>query len=362
VLVAAGIWAFAMNGHPPTALTVPSRSPSPSASSSPISASPSATARLSDGSFTSTLVPAPSRRGAAAMVYEARTKNVVLFGGLISPQNTVLGDTWIWGGSAWAPRSPAHSPPARYNAAIAYDAGRGLVVLLGGNNGDLSDTWTWDGTDWTEMHPAAYPKPLRNGTISMDYDAALDRIVLFGVGQPVDGYGLQTETWTWNGRDWKELSPSRSPSIETVSGRAFTMAYYPPTSSVILLAAMTWAFDGSTWRPLATSSGISPSGERSNMAFDPSTASLVVLNGDRFDGSMTNPHWNDTWTWKGASWTRLSPATSPPPISGDFTVGPSMTYDAAHGVTVVFGGTPSYGIGGANIVWTWDGTTWTAAA
>jgi galactose oxidase-like protein len=291
------------------------------------------------------------------MAYDARTKNVVLFGGLVE-QNVRLGDTWSWDGSHWTQLSPAHSPSARYNAAIAYDAGRGVVVLHGGSNGDLSDTWTWDGTDWTEIHPAAHPAPLRNGTISMDYDAALDRLVLFGVGQPVDGYSFQTETWTWNGRDWKELSPSRSPSIETISGRAFTMAYYPPTSSLILLAATTWVFDGSTWKPVATS-GISPTGERSNMSYDTSTASLVLLNGDRFNGTMTDPRFNDTWTWKGASWTRLSPVTSPPQISGDFTIGPSMTYDAAHGLIVVFGGMPSVGNGGSNVVWTWDGTTWT---
>src|ERR1700737_1406707 len=106
LLAAAAVWAFALNGHPPTALT-PTRSPSPSASASASaestptpppspslpSASPSTTARPSDGSFASPLVPAPSRRGAAAMAYDARTKNVVLFGGLVE-QNVRLGDTW----------------------------------------------------------------------------------------------------------------------------------------------------------------------------------------------------------------------------------------------------------------------------
>ncbi len=54
---------------------------------------------------------------------------------------------------------------------------------------------------------------------------------------------------------------------------------------------------------------------------------------------------NDTWTWNGSSWTRKSPSGSPP--AGNY---PSMAYDAAHGVVVLFAGGQT---------WTWDGATWT---
>ena len=54
---------------------------------------------------------------------------------------------------------------------------------------------------------------------------------------------------------------------------------------------------------------------------------------------------NDTWTWNGSSWTRQSPGGSPP--AGNY---PSMAYDAARGVVVLFTGGQT---------WTWDGATWT---
>jgi hypothetical protein len=35
---------------------------------------------------------------------------------------------------------------------MAYDPGRGLVVLFGGNNQNalFGDTWMFDGSNWTE--------------------------------------------------------------------------------------------------------------------------------------------------------------------------------------------------------------------
>src|SRR6266568_8646495 len=62
-------------------------------------------------------------------------------------------------GSNWARQAPASSPPARSNAAIAYDAATGTVVLFGGLTRTasgivvFSDTWTWDGSTWTKQNP-----------------------------------------------------------------------------------------------------------------------------------------------------------------------------------------------------------------
>jgi hypothetical protein len=75
--------------------------------------------------------------------------DVVLFG-----EN---GDTWTWDGSKWTPRNPVHSPPARREAAMAYDSTRHVVVLFGGYAGsaanlhEFNDTWTWNGSDWTQV-------------------------------------------------------------------------------------------------------------------------------------------------------------------------------------------------------------------
>ena len=56
-----------------------------------------------------------------------------------------------------------------------------------------------------------------------------------------------------------------------------------------------------------------------------------------------------------ASWVRLSPATSPP-VRSYF----AMTYDAASGKIIVFGGSSPNGY--LNDTWTFDGVTWTQVA
>ena len=84
----------------------------------------------------------PSARDYASIAYDAATGNVVLFGG---HGPGVLGDTWVWDGSAWTQQHPAASPPARWGAAMAYDAATGNVVLFSGYavHNVPRDTWVW---------------------------------------------------------------------------------------------------------------------------------------------------------------------------------------------------------------------------
>jgi hypothetical protein len=93
----------------------------------------------------------------------------------------------------WAKQSPTASPSARDYASIAYDAATGNVVLFGGHgSGVLGDTWVWDGSAWTQQHPAASP-PARWGA-AMAYDAATGNVVLFS-GFAV--HNVPRDTWVW---------------------------------------------------------------------------------------------------------------------------------------------------------------------
>ena len=123
----------------------------------------------------------PPARWYAAMAYDAATGTAVLFGGVNVHGNTVSG-TWTWDGTTWTQQHPATSPPALHAAAMAYDAATGTAVLFGGGGRRpaTGGTWTWDGTTWTQQHPATSP-PVRCCT-SMAYDAATGTVVLFGGG------------------------------------------------------------------------------------------------------------------------------------------------------------------------------------
>jgi hypothetical protein len=54
------------------------------------------------------------------------------------------------------------------------------VVLFGGFTGAalVADTWEWDGTNWTQLTPSASPSA--RCAHAMAYDAASQRVVLFG--------------------------------------------------------------------------------------------------------------------------------------------------------------------------------------
>jgi hypothetical protein len=157
----------------------------------------------------------------------------VLFSGGHNGGGKRLRDTWTWDGSDWTQRHPVHSPPARYAAAMAYDAATAELVLFGGYgrcqhcaDGFHADTWTWDGSDWTLAAHSRYPEP--RAYMQLTYDAADDRVVLFGGRDNVYMYG---DTWTWSDAAWtKHHSESisvkpRSGAPETsvrVTGRGFT--------------------------------------------------------------------------------------------------------------------------------------------
>src|SRR5215467_2069219 len=114
------------------------------------------------------------------MVKMRTTRRMSCRGGwrLTAVAAALLAVVGVAGGSAsaavadWTQQAPAASPPARLDAAMAYDAATGTVVLFGGliHGTVLRDTWTWNGTTWTKQAPAASP-PARY-LASMAYDAA----------------------------------------------------------------------------------------------------------------------------------------------------------------------------------------------
>src|SRR5207248_2070290 len=101
----------------------------------------------------------------------------------------------------------------RITAGMAYDAIRKQVVLFGGtvaNTEYFNDTWTWDGSNWTEQTPTNSP-PGRAYT-SMAYDPTSLSVVLFGGCSTCFGIPTDSDTWSWNGQDWTELQPTNIPT------------------------------------------------------------------------------------------------------------------------------------------------------
>jgi len=262
----------------------------------------------------------PEAREKHAMAYDEARRQIVLFSGLYcDPVCFQREETWTWDGSSWTQQHPVTSPRARQAANMVYDAARQKVVLFGGSSGfDVyGDTWTWDGSNWTEEKPQSSPP--RRFFASMAYDAARGETVLFGGencdGVPNTGVGiggcrnrlLLGDTWVWNGTNWIQKNPVTSPPAKT--GAA--MVYDAARTNVVLFGGGLMSNDG------------------------------VVS--------------NDTWTWDGSNWTPRVVATSPPGRSHA-----TMAYDMARGNAVLFGGGPvTNEILALSDTWVWDGAGWT---
>jgi hypothetical protein len=87
------------------------------------------------------------------------------------------------------------------------------------------------------------------------------------------------------------------------------------------------------------------------MTFDAATGTVVMFGGDNSKDIDSDA----TWTWDGSTWTKQAPAAHPAPREGA-----SMAYDAATGSTVVFGGDNLRNV--LSDTWAWDGSTWTKQA
>ncbi len=115
-----------------------------------------------------------SRANGDKVVFDQRRGRAVLVS---------LSGTWEWDNNAgsWTLKATAAAgPPARVNAALAYDPVRAKVVVFGGSSNQIvrRDLWEWDGSAW-QRHLLATTPPSLDET-GMAYDAVNARFVLFG--------------------------------------------------------------------------------------------------------------------------------------------------------------------------------------
>ena len=271
----------------------------------------------------------PTARATATMAYDPATGDMVLFGG--TGESTGLADTWTWNGTTWAQQHPTKSPTARYGASMAYDPATGDMVLFGGEvgNGPGNDTWTWDGTNWAKLSPATSPTKRRYA--AMAYDPATGTAALRRLDQH---------------RAVGHLELERHHLGQALPG-------HQPPGPLGRLDGLRPGHRGHG--PVRRACGLRHRGRTERRHLDlerhhldqalpgqePHSADNRrhgLRPGDRGHGlvrRLRDGHGplGDTWTWNGATWTKLHPATSPTLRSGT-----SMAYDPGSAAMVLFGG------------------------
>lgn len=216
---------------------------------------------------------APGQRTGARMTYDATRAVVVLFGGHDGTNH--LSETWEYDGSDWTDVTVGGGPSARGAPAFVFYPGRGGIVLFGGYDGSVrADTWLYNGA-WSQLNPPATPPPRDNAAAA--YDALRGRLVLFG------GFGavnVLDDTWEYTGNTWIERQPVVVPPARYAAGLGYTHTLGQTLGMVVLfggfdtaLLADTWEFDGTNWVETT------PSGS-------PSTRSFHTLVGDEDRGRV----------------------------------------------------------------------------
>lgn len=298
----------------------------------------------------------PSPRQGAAFAWDPKDGYLLMFGGSTGdPDRAVFGDTWAWIGSEWLQLHPQTSPPARGEGALGYDPESQRMILYGGGDNfylqatdpQRNDTWAWDGTNWTELHPAHTPTPaVCCSEVEMAYDEGKPGLWLT--------LGL-LKTWAWTGSDWTLMAPAARPPERFLFGFAYdselrgTIAvsgYAGEGTAAPGEAAPshddTWLWTSGRWvelRPL-----VNPARGPCVAAFDKARRVLVLFSAD-----------GSTWIFDGTTWLKQHALHSPPSgLSGD-----SIAYDPVTGSVVFFGGADSVQAQPYfNQTWSWDGSDW----
>lgn len=209
--------------------------------------------------------------------------------------------TYEFDGTAWKTFSPDKKPLTSIQASIAYDPNLKKTILYGGWNGNyINETWTWGGAQWTKVDGK---KPNYRGLASMFYDPISKKVVLYGGIGRTDREGTIVrfdDTWSFNGKDWSELTSAASPPARYGAAVAFNPAdnkvhMFGGSNERVEFIAEHWVWDGSKWSQVS-GGRVPPARQNARLAWDPTLQQLVLF------GGYAGYYLSDLWVLEGTSW------------------------------------------------------------
>lgn len=294
----------------------------------------------------------PPARFDAAMAYDDATKQLVMFGGRGAggPPSPVLHDTWTWDGAQWRQASSTGPGDIFWPPLLSYDDASGQLLLLAGNGGEqneMLETWVWSGSSWNQL-PAAESPP--NFDDAASYDAASGQVVLLVEDGESGAAHLATQTWLWDGHTWSQAHPAHAPPPTVGQPLA-----YDATSKRLILQGgggigpagagfgtfntATWAWNGSDWITLAPSHH-PPESPNAAMAYDPTKKQLWLVNAGGGPGCSLGNGPAPASIW---SWSGSDWSSHNAPSDLALREGAALGYDAATKQLVLFGGCDNTG-------------------
>lgn len=287
------------------------------------------------------------------------------------------------GGAGGACEDTGERPGPRAESFGAFDEKRGRFVFYGGDSGlpkqcqpsphPIGETWVYDARCKTFTQPATTTDPGGRARGVGVYDAAGDRVVVFGGryrAAASGNYQVFGDVWAFDlaKEDWAQLDTGTGPTGRSSTAAAFDdakheLVVYGGNASTSGLAFTplgdTWAFDvvASTWRKLTTTGDPKPRLFHA-AAIDPDGRRLFVYGGGDAN-AFTGPFFKDLWALDldGGAWTELSTGASGPRGR----IQASLVFDKEGGRLLLFGGHDDGSLGNENDTWAFDLATsqWT---
>ncbi|MCI4331963.1 MAG: hypothetical protein L3K19_09000 [Thermoplasmata archaeon] len=178
------------------------------------------------------------------MVWDGADGYVLYFGGCASASTcngVQLGDTWIFAQNHWANLTPSlsNAPNGRAIPQIAYDAADQKVVMFGGligySNGSstaLNDTWTFSHGVWMNITLNMTRAPQPRYRAAMTYDVADGYVLLFGGTFSAATINPYRDTWTYVHEKWTNITSNVTGSPP---GRFRTSVAYDAADKEVVL-------------------------------------------------------------------------------------------------------------------------------
>lgn len=189
----------------------------------------------------------------------------------------------------------------KINMAGAYDPDNDICYLFGGAgpwwSHESNHMYTYkDGYLGYKNHDV---RPSKRYSHSIAFHEGAGKLVLFG-GQ--DNYYLK-DTWLFDGTVWEKGSSGPGSRAESA------MAYDPIRKVVVLFGGIssanelndTWTYNGANWKKV---SNAGPDARFSHcLAWDPGRQAVILFGGLSYD---KNTFYGDTWKWDGSKWAKIS--------------------------------------------------------
>ena len=212
-----------------------------------------------------------------------------------------------------------------YNLQLTYDSADGYLLLFGATGvGSLNGTQTWSfsGGVWSDVKPIQSPESCYGSSLAYD---DVDRYVVYFGGGNIGGGNCTSadQTWSYKAGTWTQLHPTTSPSPRLAaaftndSADGYLLLFGGTNATCAMVCNDTWSFVGGQWFRLAPTAS-PPARAGAGMTYDAADGYVVMFGGTTTVSSLINRYFwvlmlNDTWAYKSGVWSQLRPVGAVPP-------------------------------------------------